>query len=252
VLCRKKNIFNNSFGSLQDALVIKMNNDAPAPFSVIFDLDGTLADTSGDLIAAANRCFADRGHKNVLDPIADQATAFAGGRAMLRLGHQRINTDRIAKAVEADFPDFLKAYEEHIDVYTTLYENVTPTLDRLAGQGFRLGVCTNKPVGLAHILLKKLAIADRFAAVLGADSLAVRKPDPAHLLETIRQVGGVPEKSVLIGDTLTDRAAAKNANVPCVLVTFGPTGRDVAKLKPQALLDHYDDLFALLAKLLPL
>jgi len=70
----------------------------------------------------------------------------------------------------------------------------------------------------------------------------VRKPDAGHLLGTIKQLGGNPSKSVLIGDTITDRNAAKNAWVPCVLVTFGPDGPHVADLKPEGLLDHFDQL----------
>lgn len=81
-----------------------------------------------------------------------------------------------------------------------------------------------------------------FGALLGADSLPVRKPDPQHLLQTISDVGGSAKRSVLIGDTITDRNAAKNADVPCVLVTFGPDGQGVRDLAPEGLLHHYDDL----------
>jgi phosphoglycolate phosphatase len=210
--------------------------------SVIFDLDGTLADTSGDLIAAANVCFAGLGAGALLDPVRDAQTAFAGARAMLRLGFSRLNRPWDEADIEMQFPKLVRSYGQNIDTHTFLYPGVEACLHDLAGAGFALGVCTNKPVDLAEDLLGRLGIRDRFAAVLGVGSLPVRKPDPQHLLETIRLAGGRADKSVLIGDTVTDRKAAQNADVPCVLVTFGPNGRQVAELKPEALLHHYDDL----------
>jgi phosphoglycolate phosphatase len=217
--------------------------------SVIFDLDGTLADTSGDLIAAANACFQGLGHRDLLDPISDQEVAFNGGRAMLRLGYSRLDANWDEADIDAQYPNLLDYYADNIDVYTKLYQGVEPCLDRLSASGFALGICTNKPAGLAEILLNRLGIRDRFAAMLGADSLRVRKPDPEHLFATIRQLGGALDQSVLIGDTITDRKTAENANIPCVLVTFGPKSRDVVAMQPEALLDHYDELPDVLRKL---
>ncbi len=211
--------------------------------TAIFDLDGTLADTSADLIAAANACFVDAGFA-LLDPVADKAIAFGGGRAMLRA---RIDDEGL---VDRLYPVLLGHYEAGIARATRLYPGVGGALAMLAFRGWKLGVCTNKPAYLAEILLKKLQVWDVFGAVLGADSLAVRKPDPLHLWETIRLCGGVRERAVLIGDTITDRVTAKNAGVPCVLVTFGPGGRAVDLLEPEALLDHFDDLPGVLEGLL--
>lgn len=210
--------------------------------SVIFDLDGTLADTSADLIAAANACFVGLGHGKLLDPVADAQTAFAGGRAMLRLGLSRLTNAWSEDDVDTQFPILLEYYGNNLSRNTVLYPDVERILDVLAAQGYGLGICTNKPEGLAEALVQELGIRARFQALLGADTLPVRKPDPEHLWETIRRVGGTQGQSVLIGDTITDRDAAKNASVPCVLVTFGPTGRGVADLAPEALLDHYAQL----------
>ncbi|MBZ0130901.1 MAG: HAD-IA family hydrolase [Rhodobacteraceae bacterium] len=210
--------------------------------SVIFDLDGTLADTSGDLIAAANACFRRRGAGDLLDPLGDMETAFNGGRAMLRLGMSRLDRPWSEAEVDADYPYLLEHYGNNIDHHTKLYDGAEAALDRLASAGMALGVCTNKPEALAEILLARLGIRDRFGAMLGADTIAVRKPDPEHLLETIRRLGGNSAQSVLVGDTITDRDTAAAANVPCILVTFGPKSRDVVAMKPEALLDHFDDL----------
>ena len=210
--------------------------------SVIFDLDGTLADTSQDLIAAANACFNALGQGAPLDPKADAMTAFHGGRAMLRLGFERVAPDWSEAMVDAQFPLLLEHYAKNIAVHSTLYPNVIPALKELQSRGYVLGICTNKPEGLAESLMAELGIRDMFGALLGADTLPVRKPNPEHLWETIRRVGGDLQRSVLIGDTDNDRSAARNAGVPSVLVTFGPTGREIEALEPEGLLDHYDDL----------
>ncbi|GGA22323.1 phosphoglycolate phosphatase [Amylibacter cionae] len=210
--------------------------------SVIFDLDGTLADTSGDLIAAANACFDGLGHGLLLDAEADMLTAFHGGRAMLRLGFSRIGEPWDEAMVDAQYDVLLRHYGENIAVHTKLYPNVEQSLEELKSRGYLLGVCTNKPAALAETLMGQLGVRPMFGALLGADTLPVRKPDPEHLWETIRRVGGDLERSVLIGDTDNDRSAARNANVPSVLVTFGPSGQGVSEMEPEALLHHYDDL----------
>ncbi|MEL6583817.1 MAG: HAD-IA family hydrolase [Pseudomonadota bacterium] len=209
--------------------------------SVIFDLDGTLADTSADLIAAANACFVRRGITPPLDPVADALTAFRGGRAMLTLGFDRVSGGD-AEAVEEEYPYLLEVYEQHIDRETGLYPGVEATLDALAAEGWALGVCTNKPEGLARLLLEKLGILGRFGALFGADTLPVRKPDPEHFFATMRALGSSPEVTMLIGDTITDTKTARAAGVPLVLVAFGPEGRGISRLEPDALLEHYDDL----------
>lgn len=211
--------------------------------TVIFDLDGTLADTSGDLIAAANTCFTGLGHGAMLDMVADQATAFAGGRAMLRLGFSRLGAGDVDALIDTQFPLFLEYYGANIDRHTVIYDGVQAAVQRLKDAGYRVGICTNKPEGLAETLMQRLGLRDMFGALIGADTLPVRKPDPAPYLETVARVGGNPARSVLIGDTVTDRETARAAGVPSVLVTFGPSGRDVEALKPEALLDHYDQLF---------
>lgn len=217
----------------------------------VFDLDGTLADTSADLIAAANEALAEAGVAALLDPASDRAFAFAGGRAMLRAGLERACGTVDEAIVEAAYPRLLLHYTENIDRHTRAYDGVELALDALAAAGWRLAVCTNKPFGLAETLLDRLGLRGRFGTVLGADSLPVRKPDPRHVWETIDRSGGARDRAVLIGDTVTDREAARAAGVPCVLVSFGPEGEAVSALEPEALLAAYGDLPALLERLRP-
>ena len=210
---------------------------------VIFDLDGTLCDTSADLIAAANAAFAARGHDIRLDPAApeDQATALRGGRAMLRLGFSRVG-DVDEAEVDAGYQPLLDAYERDICRHTTFYPGAVDAVRRLRARGDAVGICTNKPEGLAEQLMAALGARDLFDSLVGADRLAVRKPRPEHLVESVVEAGGDMARAVLIGDTITDRRTAEAAGVPCILVTFAPAGASVSDLDPDALLEDYADL----------
>ena len=218
--------------------------------TVVFDLDGTLADTSGDLIAAANACFRDMGEGDVLDAKTDAGTALKGGREMLRLGMERLGRADDAETIDRYYPMLLEAYGREIDTHTVLYPGAMEAVEALKAAGYRVAICTNKPEGLAHTLLTKLGVRDAFGAMVGADTLAIRKPDPEHLFETARRAGGDPALCLLVGDTNTDRETARAAGVPCVLVSFGPSGGDMAALGPEALLDHYDDLPDIVTRLI--
>ncbi len=217
--------------------------------TVVFDLDGTLADTSTDLIAAANACFRAVGAGDMLGPF-DAPTAFQGGRAMLRLGFQRLGAVDEAE-VDRQYPLLLRAYAAAIDVHTRLYPGAPEAVGALRQAGFATAVCTNKPEGLADELLRRLGVRDLFGALVGADTLPVRKPDPAPLIEALARVGGTPARALLVGDTKTDRQTGRNAGVPVALVTFGPDGEQVARLDPEALLHHFDDLPDLAARMIP-
>lgn len=216
----------------------------------VFDLDGTLADTSADLIAAANGALAEAGVLGRLDPLRDRAIAFAGGRAMLRAG---LGQAGVVDEAEVDrlYPRLLDLYALGLAVHTRLFDGAETALDRLVAQGWRLAVCTNKPERLAALLLDALGVAGRFPTLLGADTLAWRKPDPRHVLETIARAGGRRERAVLVGDTVTDRVAARAAGVPCVLVGFGPEAAELHALAPEALIAHFDELPDLLERLVP-
>ncbi len=221
--------------------------------TVIFDLDGTLADTSGDLIAAANACFQALGHGMPLDPVADALTAFHGGRAMLNLGYERLGQlDQAARerAVDCEFPNLLDHYRSNIDQHTRLYPGAIAAVKRLRAQGYAVGICTNKPEGLAELLLSRLGIRDLFGSLIGADTLPTRKPDVAPYVASVEQAGGQVARSLIIGDTVTDRDTARAAGVPCILVGFGPEGQGVARLEPEAMLDHFDQLDGIVARLI--
>ena len=208
--------------------------------TVVFDLDGTLADTSADLLAAANACF----DRPLLGP-DDALTAFAGGRAMLRLGYQRLG---VQGDVDRDYPRLLQAYAGAICVHSQLYPGVVAAVEAVRAAGHATAICTNKPEGLAVELVRQLGIAGLFGALVGADTLPVRKPDAAPYHLAVARAGG--GRSMLVGDTDTDRKTGLAAGVPVALVTFGPEGQGVARFAPEALLHHFDDLPQVVARLI--
>lgn len=215
--------------------------------TAIFDLDGTLADTSGDMLAAANLTLEDFGHGTPLSVERHAATAFAGGRAMLKKGAELAGFEWAPDALDAAYLRFLEVYSSHLDRLSFLYPGVVPALERLKAAGWCLCVCTNKPEALAERLLVSLNVRHHFGAMIGADTLPVRKPDPLPLREAAKRAGGNLDRAVMIGDTVTDREAARRAGVPCVLVTFGPVGMGVEDLRPEALLHGFDDVEQVLA-----
>lgn len=212
---------------------------------VVFDLDGTLADTSADLLAAANACLP--------APVLgtdDRLTAFHGGRAMLRLGFSRLGLAWTEADVDVAYPRLLEAYAQGISVRTQLYPGAMAAVEALKSAGFVVSICTNKPEALAEQLLKELGVRGAFGALVGADTLPVRKPDAAPYRAAVERAGGLLARSMLVGDTETDAKTGVAAGVPVALVTFGPEGRGVERFAPAALLDHFDDLPMLAGNLL--
>ena len=131
---------------------------------VVFDLDGTLADTSGDLLAAANAVFVQIGHGAVLDS-RDVLVAFQGGRAMLQAGFDRLQLDYSADDIARLYPVLLNAYEGAIDTHTRLYPGAVAAVQSLLDRGYATAICTNKPEALAETLLHRLGIRNLFGAL---------------------------------------------------------------------------------------
>lgn len=215
--------------------------------TVVFDLDGTLADTSADLLAAANACFTMQGHGAVLDA-RDTLTAFHGGRAMLRAGYDRLGISFTEDDISREYPRLLAAYAEGIDTHTRLYPGAVAAVEALRRAGYATAICTNKPEALADRLLQVLGVRSLFAALIGADTLPTRKPDPEPYRQAVARAGGTLARSMLVGDTETDLRTARAAGVPVALVGFGPEGAEIARLSPDALLHSYADLPELVAR----
>lgn len=216
----------------------------------MFDLDGTLADTAPDLVGALNDLLAAEGAEPIPYETA-RRTAGRGGRALIALGFGSAGASPTPERIEELLPRFLDLYAGRLTRESRLFGGVEASLDALAADGWRLGVCTNKPHALATRFLEEIGIADRFAAVFGADAVPARKPDAGHLFATIDAAGADRARSVLIGDTITDRDAARNASTPVVLATFGYALEPMTELAPDATFSAFAELPALLNRLIP-
>ena len=129
-----------------------------------------------------------------------------------------------------------------------MFPGVEQALERFAGAGYAMAVCTNKYESLSKKLLEALGAADRFGAICGQDTFDFRKPDPRHLTETIRLAGGDPVKALMVGDSKTDIDTAKAAGTPVVAVDFGYTDRHVREFEPSKVMSHFDELTVSLAE----
>ena len=197
--------------------------------TAIFDLDGTLVDSAPDLRAALGRLMAARGLPGFS---RSEVVRMVGDGVQVLL--QRAFAARGMVPDAAALDDFMADYAAHAAVETAPFPGIPATLRGLAEDGWRLAVCTNKPVGPAVTLLRDLGLAEFFAAVGGGDSYPVRKPDPAHLLATLRDAGGDPSHAVMIGDHHNDMAAAAGAGVPAVFAGWGYGPPEMAGPSPIA------------------
>ncbi len=213
--------------------------------TLVLDLDGTLVDSVPDLAAALNRLMMRRG----LAGFADAAVAAMvgdGARVLVERGFAA----RGAAPDGGALAEFLADYTANAAHTTRPYPGVEATLGLLAEKGWRMAVCTNKPIAAARPLLAALGLARFFAAVSGGDSYAVRKPDPGHLLATLAEAGGEVGRALMVGDHHNDLAAASGAGMPAIFAAWGygprAAGRDAA-----AIAACFADLPAIVARLLP-
>lgn len=209
---------------------------------LVLDLDGTLVDTAEDLIATLNVVLTAEGLRPMTRADAGSLLG-AGARAMIERGFRLNGAPLDTPKLDRLFADYLPLYSERIAEESRPFPGCVAALDRFAAAGWKLAVCTNKLEGLSRRLLDELALTSRFAAICGGDTFPVRKPDAGHLLGTIALAGGDPGRTVMVGDSATDVNAAKNARVPVVGVTFGYTDAPVATYDPDAVIDHFDDLW---------
>ena len=218
---------------------------------VIFDLDGTLADTAGDLMGALNAVLALDGIAPL--PVSQARTLLgAGGRALIERGYAVSGRSLDKPRLEELFLTFLDHYESHIADRSTLFPGVLDALDRLDAAGYGFAICTNKMERASIKLLKALAVDTRFSAICGQDTFGFFKPDARTLPAVIERAGGRVDRAAMIGDSITDIAAAKNAGIPVIAVDFGYTDKPVTELGPDLVISHFDALFDAVMRLVPL
>jgi phosphoglycolate phosphatase len=212
----------------------------PQPI-LVFDLDGTLVDTAPDLIDTLNALFRREG----IAPVAyDEARRFIGGGARILIERGLAAIGRSASREEMDklYGDYVEAYADRIAEFSRPFPGLESALDRLAASGFRFAVCTNKLERLSTKLLDALELSQRFEVICGQDTYGIQKPDPRVLHRTIAAAGGELQGAVMIGDSLTDIATARAAQIPVIAVDFGYTDTPVHQLDPDRVISHFDQL----------
>lgn len=221
-----------------------------SPPTLLFDLDGTIADTAPDLCHTMNVLLERHGRPRVPE---DRVRHLVGGgaRKIMERGFAETGAAASEGLLDQLFDEFISHYGANVALHSRVWPGLLPHLERFHANGVKMGVCTNKVEHLSRKLLAALDIADYFPVVIGGDTLAVKKPDPAHLLEAVRRLGGTPETAVMIGDSAPDIEAANAANLPSICVSFGYTRVPPQELGATILIDHFDELPAALARLLP-
>jgi phosphoglycolate phosphatase len=217
--------------------------------TIVYDLDGTLADTAEDLVATLNWLLAREG----LAPLKVEnggSLVGAGARALIERGFAASGRTLDPPTLEGLFADFLARYNAHIVDRSRLYPGVDKALATFARAGWRQAICTNKIEASAKLLVAKLGVAERFAFVCGQDTFGVGKPDATPLLKTIAASGGASDRAIMVGDSITDIKTARAARVPVIAVDFGYTDVPVAELGPDRVISHFDELAAACAALL--
>jgi phosphoglycolate phosphatase len=221
-----------------------------APLTVVFDLDGTLVDTAPDLIDTLNVVFAHEGLPPV-DYAAARNMIGGGARRMIENGLKLEGRPLSSGEIDRMFADFIAYYSDHIANQSRPFPGLDAALDRLLVEDCRFAVCTNKLERLSRLLLDALGLTQRFVAICGQDTFGIQKPDPEILRRTIRAAGGAIGRAVMVGDSGTDIATARAAGIPVVAVDFGYSDPPVARLGPDRLIGHFDELAAAVLGLAP-
>lgn len=210
---------------------------------VVFDLDGTLADTVNDLLSALNRTLARQTLPQFTRADFARLSGHGGVRGMIKHAFEAADIPLSSHKHTQLFAQTVRDYDANIAVETRLYPGVCDCLDRLSTVGCSLAVCTNKPCKQAKKLLGELKVAHKFAAITGGDSFDRQKPDPSHLMTTIDMAGGCRGRAIMVGDSEIDILAARNAGVPVIAVDFGYTHVPIETFAPEAVISHFDHLF---------
>jgi phosphoglycolate phosphatase len=211
------------------------------PRTVVFDLDGTLVDTAPDLISALNYILDREGMPPV--PLHSARNMIgAGVRKLIERGLELEGRAASPSDITRLTDDFVAYYAEHIADGSRPFEGLETALDELLTRGYRFAVCTNKLEWLSKLLLDRLGLSARFAAICGADTFGVSKPDPAILRQTVARAGGDIASAIMVGDAGTDIGVARRAGVPVIGVSFGYTEVPIADLKPDRLIHHMNEL----------
>ncbi len=202
--------------------------------TILFDLDGTLADTAPDLMKAHNHVMNKFGYSS---KSMDEIRNLVGRGAAVMIGRSiwgsarkelsKISDEKIKKNMTKEF---IKFYENNLVIETQLLKGVKSFLSWAKANNISMGVCTNKQEHLAIDLLNKIKIYDFFEYVAGGNTFEFCKPDPRHITNMVEIMGGDIRKTIMIGDSENDADAAKSAGIPMILVEDGYTEKKIDQI----------------------
>ena len=209
---------------------------------ILFDLDGTLVDSARDLYRAMNLTLQDLGRPLVTE---QQIRTWVGKGAsqlcscVIQYQDHHLDPEQQQKLLQ----HFLMVYQHNLCVDTVIYEGVLDFLDDCQAQHKTLACVTNKPYQASVELLRQLNLLDRFALVIGGDSLTNRKPHPEPLLHAMQHFSQQPAQTLMIGDSSNDVEAARRAGIDCIVVSYGYNhGENIADCQPQQVVDRLVEL----------
>lgn len=215
--------------------------------SLVFDLDGTLVDSYPDIAGAANELLASHGLP--LIPPLDFRRRIGNGMYILLREALETGLGPLSQAdYERERDAFRALYMKRLTVETQVFPGVVATLERLRDAGFTLSICTNKARSAALPLTEHFDLQLPMDHIICGDSVAAMKPDPMGLTYIAEQTGIAPEATLMVGDSVTDCLAARNAGCGMALVTYGYRRHEVEELD----FDHRCDEFSHLLPLLGL
>ena len=205
---------------------------------IIFDLDGTLIDSSKDLAISMN---ATREHFGLLPLDPNLIFSFVGNGAYM-LVRRALAPDATEELVQEALAFFLKFYRSHALEYTQLYPHIRETLEKLTAAGHKLAVLTNKPQRISFDIIAALGLKDCFFRIYGGDSLSAKKPDPVGILTLVRETGSSAADTVMVGDSAVDVQTARNAFVKSCGVSWGFQPETFQNNPPDMLVENASDL----------
>lgn len=216
---------------------------------LIFDLDGTLIDSSLDLSVAVNLMLKDLGYKefdeNTIKGWVGNGAEILVKRALS--GEREFDEDLSEEFVKKALEVFLNHYENNLAVKTKPYKGVFETLSILKQRGFTLTIATNKPYKFVKPLLKKLELDNFFSYIIGGDSLKAKKPDPSPLLHIIEKLSFAKDETIMIGDSKNDIIPATKLGIDSIAVTYGYNyDEDIKVYKPTAIVEEFQSILKLL------
>ena len=217
------------------------------PAMVLIDVDGTLVDSVPDLAFCVDEMMKALGR----EVCGEARVRDWVGNGVERLVRRALTGTLKGEPDEADFerayPIFLELYAENTSKRSCLYPGVREGLDWLKAKNYRLGCVTNKAARFTEPLLKDLGVYDDFSVVISGDTLTKKKPDPAPLLHAAELLGCEPADALMIGDSVSDVAAARAAGFQIVCMSYGYNhGVDIRESAPDAVIDTLTEIIPLL------